>query len=293
MDIAIMQKRKRNVFNFERVKWKSLFTNELEIDVKPLPSGADIYGNYKMNVSVDKQRVKANEPINLTITIKGIGNIDDIEEFKLDIKDAIVYTDKPKKKIYTNNKEELGEFSQKFAIVSDRNFTIAPIEFTFFDSETKSIKRVKSRQFDIEVINKLIKTEPAKLEKKEAEIQKEPKTKIVYKKASLTQIILSAIGGFILGLLSLFLIQKFSNKPEDKTQTELPLSKRIKKSKNEKELLSVLLPYTNRSKKLKKVIKELEENLYEGKKHKINRKDLVQNINNYLKKDKEIEEILK
>ena len=86
-----------------------------------------------------------------------------------------------------------------------------------------------------------------------------------------------------------------SNQPktEDKTETELPLPKRIKKSKNDKELLSVLLPYTDRSKELKKIIKELEENIYEGKKHKINKQDLVQNINNYLKKDKEIEEILK
>lgn len=293
MDAAIMQKRKRDFFNFERVKWKSIFTKELEIDVKPLPNGVDIYGNFKMSASVDKTKVKANEPVNLTVSIKGIGNIDDIEEFKLDIKNAIVYADKPQRKIFTNNKEELGEFTQKFAIVSDRNFTIDGLEFSFFDGESEKIKTVKSKPFDIEVVGSLIKTQTAKLQKKEETKQIVPKTKVIYEKASLTQLILSALGGFILGMLSLFLIQRLSNKTEDKIETELPLPKRIKKSKNDKELLSVLLPYTDRSKELKKIIKELEENIYEGKKHKINKQDLVQNINNYLKKDKEIEEILK
>jgi hypothetical protein len=291
MDAGIMQTRKRDFFNFERVKWKSLFSNEIVIDVKPLPAGADIYGDFKMSVTVDKQKTKANEPVNLTVTIKGIGNVDDIEEYKLDIKDAIVYADKPQRKIYTNNKEELGEFTQKFAIVSDRNFTIEPLEFTFFSSEEKEVKHLKSEQFDIEVTASSIKTQTAKLEKKEQAVEAIPKTKIIYDKASQTKLILFTLGGFLLGVLSMFLYSM--PKRGKKEHSELPLAKRIKKSKNDKELLALLLPFIGKSQKIKSMIRALEENVYEKKENKIDKIDLIKNIEKYLIKEKDIEDILK
>ena len=291
MDVGIAQKRKRDFFNFERVKWKSLFSNEIEINAKPLPAGADIYGNFKMSVTVDKQKTKANEPVNLTVTIKGVGNVDDIKEYKLDIKDAIVYADKPQRKIYTNDKEELGEFTQKFAIVSDRNFTIDPLEFTFFDGEEEKIKHLKSEQFNIEVTGSLIKTQTAQLEKKEPKTVEAPKTKIVHDKASQTKLILFTLGGFLLGALSMFLLtlpkrRKIENE-------ELPLSRKIKKSKNDKELLSLLLPFVGKSDKIKSTIKALEENVYNNKENKIDKIDLIKNIDKYLIKEKDTEDILK
>jgi len=291
MDAGIMQKRKRDFFNFERVKWKSLFSNEIVINAKPLPAGADIYGNFKMSVTIDKQKTKANEPVNLTVTIKGIGNVDDIEEYKLDIKDAIVYADKPQRKIFTNDKEELGEFTQKFAIVSDRNFTIEPLEFTFFNSEDEQIKHLKSKQYDIEVTGSMIKTQTAQLQKKEQITVEAPKTKIIYDKASQTKLILFTFGGFLLGVLSMFLFNL--PKRRKKERAELPLAKRIKKSKNDKELLSLLIPYIGKSHKIKSTVKTLEENIYDHGKNKIDKIDLIKNIDKYLIKEKDIEDILK
>ncbi len=290
MDIGILQKRKRNYFNFERVKWKSLFSNEISIDVKPLPAGADIYGDFKMSVTVDKNSTKANEPINLTITIKGIGNIDDIDEYKLDIPDAIVYADKPKREIFTNHKEELGKFTQKFAIVSDRNFTISPITFKFFSGDENKIKELKSDEFHIKVSGSQIKTQTAHLEKKEDNKTSKVETKIIYDKASYTKLTLFTIGGFLLGALSMFLL---SMPKREKIEENLSLNKRIKKSKNDKELLWVLVPYVGKSKKIQDIISKLESNVYYNKSNKIDKKDLVKNIEEYLSKDKDIEEILK
>ena len=288
MDAGIMQKRSREFFSFERVKWKSLFSNDLTIKVNPLPQGVDIYGNFKLDAKVDKLKTKANEPVNLTITIKGVGNIDNIEPYKLDIKNAIVYADKPEKKIYTNDKEELGEFTQKFAIVSDRDFTINPLEFKFLDSNDKEVKLLKSKEFKIEVQQSLIKTQTAKLEKGD-QTEQIIETKIVYENVSKTKLILFTIGGFLAGLLTAFLLKY----PWKKIKIdELPLAKKVKNSKNDKELLSLLLPHTSKSKKIKNLIKELEENVYEGKKNIIDRADLIKNIETYLLKKKDKEDIL-
>ncbi len=289
MDAGIMQKRSRDFFSFERVKWKSLFSNNLTVKVNPLPQGVDIYGNFKLDAKVDKLKTKANEPVNLTITIKGVGNIDDIEPYKLDIKDAIVYADKPEKKVYTNNKEELGEFTQKFAIVSDRNFTINPLEFKFFDSNDKEVKLLISREFKIEVEQSMIKTQTAKLEKSD-NTPKIVETKIVYDKASKTKLILFTIGGFLAGVLSAFLLKYPWKKRE---VDELPLARKVKNSKSDKALLSLLLPYSNKSKKMKNLVRELEENIYEGKRNIIDRADLIKNIENYLLKEKDVEDILR
>lgn len=295
MDAGIMQKRTRDFFSFERIKWKSVFSNDLTIKVNPLPQGVGIYGNFTLEAEIDKQKTKANEPVNLTVTIKGIGNVDDIEEFKLDIKDAIVYADKPERKIYTNEKEELGEFTQKFAIVSDRNFTISPLTFTFFDSREKQVKNLKSQQYTIEVEGAMIKTQTAKLEKKSSSDSqtKAVETKIIYDKVSQTILTLFTLGGFLIGFLTAFLLFKKELLKNTDQKQEQPLIKRIKKSKSDKELLSLLLPYAHRSKKMQSLINLLEENVYEAKMHHIDKKMLIKDLEVYLEKDKEIEDILR
>ncbi len=291
MDVGIMQKRTRNMLSFERVKWKTIYSNAIKIDAKALPQGVSIFGDFKFSAKIDKTKTKVNEPVNLTVTIKGVGNIDDINEFKLDIKDAIVYGDKPLKKIYTNDKEELGEFTQKFAIVSDRNFTINPLEFVFFDKDSKKVIKVKSERFNIEIEDSIIKTDTAKLEKQN-EASVVTKTEIIYDNASKTMLTIFALGGFLLGLLTHFLLTK-EQKRDKKTKEDTPLEKRIKKSKNDKELLSLLLPYTSRSKKMQTMINRLEENIYEGKNNIINRTSLAKDIKKYLQKDRDIEDILR
>lgn len=289
MDTGILKKEKRNFFNFERVKWKTLYTKGLNIKVKPLPAGVDIYGNFKFETKIDKNSIKANEPVNLTVTIEGIGNIDDIDDFKIDIKDAIVYADKAEKKIYTNNKEELGKYTQKFAIVSDRNFTIEPLEFTFFDSVGEKVKTIVGKKFDIEVTGSIIKTTTAQLEKKTS--GEDVKTKVVYDQTSKTKLILFTFAGFLLGFLTAFLLG-FNFKRKSKEKVNLSLATKINKSKNDKELFSHLLPFADKSEKMKELIKQLEGSIYGNKQHQINKKKLAKNIQNYLKQDIKVNEIL-
>ncbi len=295
MDVGVRKKIKQNAFTFERVKWKSIFSNDMTVDITPLPEGVNIYGNFKLKTQIDKQTTNSNEPVNLTITIKGTGNVDDIEEFKLDVKDAIVYADKPQRKIYNNDKEELGIFTQKFAIVSDRNFTIPSLKFTYFHSDEKKIKHLKSKQFDIEVQQSIIKTQTAKLLKKENP-QEVVKTETNSDKISATKLTLFTLGGFIIGFLTALIFKSFkneSNNKKEKMKTPPPLSKRIKKSKSDKELLALLLPFMTKSNKMESLIKQLEENIYENKQHKIDKFDIIKHLDEYLTKEKNIDDILK
>lgn len=291
MDAGMMQKRTRDLFSFERVKWKSVFSNELSIDVKPLPAGVNIYGNFELNAEIDKNSTKLNEPVNLTISLKGVGNIDDIEDFKLEIPNALVYADKPQKKIYTNNTNELGKFTQKFAIVSDRNFTIPSLSFTFFDSNEKKTRTLTTPTYEIAVEGGIVRTQTAKLEKKTTDTDTaEPQ--VIYSEVSKSQLVLYAFGGFLAGIALSFLVFMIQRPKQHTKDHETPLITKLKKSKSNKELLSHLLPYAHNSQMMRQFVAELEENIYEGASHRIDKKKLLAELESFLQETPTQHEIL-
>jgi len=73
----------------QQLSWQKVFSNEPSLEVTPLPNGLELYGNYQIEAHVDKQEVQANRPVNLTISVKGEGNIDDIKKFDISINNTI------------------------------------------------------------------------------------------------------------------------------------------------------------------------------------------------------------
>ena len=248
------------------IEWSRIASNSLNIEVIPLPQGVTVSGNFNIQAKVDKTKVYANKPVNLTIKIEGSGNIDDIEKFNINLPDAIIYADDPKINSYIKNGKYYGTFTQKIAIIADRNYTIPSIEFKFFDG--KEVKIIKTKPIKIEVIggnssNDNIKVVASNIDKNTT------KTKIVYKKSNSW---LSLIIGFILGIFTTLIFTKFKFKPQ---KEELPITKAIKKAKNDKELYNLLLPYLNEGEFIKEVINKLEENIYKKTQHKINKQDII------------------
>ncbi len=267
-------------FMLQNVKWTNLYSNELNIDVKPLPSNVSVYGNFSITDKVDKTKVKANTPINLTLTIKGDGNIDGINNFKLKIPNITIYSDNPKRNIYFKNGEYKGSFTQKFALISSNDFTIPAIKFSFFDKITKKIKTIQTKPIKIKVISSSSQALKHQLVENN-NIQQNKKTiKIVYKNKNSYEKWIYFVAGLFLGMILMFLLKeiKISIKKDEK---ELSLANKIRKSKNDKELLKILLPYENNY-EIKNIIKMIEENIYMNKNNKIDKKELSKNIENIL-----------
>jgi len=274
----------RDAFSFmlQRIRWKNIFSNELKIKVKPLPNGVNVYGKFNISATVDKEITKANKAINLTLSIRGEGNIDDIDSFNLQVPNATVYKNKPKINTYLENGVYKGSFTQKFALVSDSDFVIPAIKFSYFDKDEKKIKTIQTKPIKIKVTgggsfqatptsHKLITASATPKEK----IVK----KIVYKEANpfekWTYLLVGLFVGFVLSNLKY--LKRFK-----KEQSEHPLAYEIRKAKSDKELLKILLPYVSKSQKIKEIVNKLEENIYMKKSHKIDKKAL----------SKEIEELL-
>ena len=281
----------RDAFSFvlQRIRWKNIFSNELRIKVKPLPNGVNVFGKYSIQADVDKEITKANKPVNLTLTIRGEGNIDDIDSFDLKVPNATVYKNKPKRDTYLENGVYKGKFTQKFALVGDNDFVIPPIKFTYFDKDEHKVKTIQTKPIKIKVTgggnfqampttHKLITSATAPKEK----VVK----KIIYKEANPFEKWIYLVIGLFIGFLLSNL--KYLTKFGKKKSSEHPLSYEIRKAKNDKELLKILLPYVSKNKKIKEMVNKLEENIYMKKSHKIDKKTLSKEIKELLNpKDEE------
>jgi len=252
------------------IRRQKVFSNSKKLKVLALPPGIDIQGDFKISASLDKNSTKANEPVNLTIKIEGLGNIDDIDELKFDLENEVVYSSKPEISSYLKNKKYGGVFEQKVSIIADKDYTIPSIEFKFFNKATKSIKTIKTKEFDVKVSG--IKTTNPNIQTSKVQVNKaiQVPAKIIYKSEdSYIKYVFMLIGIFIGILISYFIF-----KPKNKQKQDKPLEIQIKKAKNDKALYTVLLPYSFNT-KIISIIKQLEENIYNNKSNKINKKELL------------------
>ena len=271
----------RGFFSSRQISWKKLYANGLDIEVKALPEGVDIYGDFTISMKVDKQEVKANKPVNLTIDIKGQGNLEDIEKIELDIPRTVIYSDDSK--VY-NSGATKGVFTQKVAIIADQNFTIPSVTFTFFDKNTQMKKSVKTEPIDISVIGSTVQPFVAsKIEQKivlnaveESVVESSTNLNTSVECSSQKSIfwyVLGLFSGILLTVLAWFGRIKLR---KNRVKKEISITKQIRKTKDDKSLFELLLPYRDDDAFIKETLRKLEKNIYASGSEKIDKNELIE-----------------
>jgi len=257
--------------------WEKVFSNEEKIEVLALPNGVNIQGDFKISASVDKSTTKANQPVNLTLKINGYGNIDDIEEFKLDMDNEVVYSTKPQIQARIQRGKYSGVFTQKHSIIADSDFTIPEISFKYFDINTKTVKTIKTKEIKVKVkgVAKEAPSIQTANQKQEVKTIQLPPKIIIEKEDSYIKYLFGGVG-IILGLL----LSYFITSRKTKKEVIKPLEVKIKKSKNDKELYSILLPYSYNS-AITEILNLLEDNIYNNKNNKITKKEILQIVDEW------------
>jgi hypothetical protein len=250
-----------NTYDIKQVK---IFSNDKTISVEPLPEKLTIQGKYAIKALVDKTETTTNQPINLTIKIEGLGNIDDIGEFILDLPEQVVYSSKPTITSSYKDGKYGGVFTQKISILSNKDFDIPAIVFKYFDKTSKKPQIIETTPFFIKVSGekkigqKVI--ENGAIQVGVQTIKEDVTIKYFY-----------AFGGMGFGALVTFLLMR---KKEEKIE-ERAFDIAIKKAKNDKELYDLLIPYSQNN-ALKSYIKQLEENIYGAKTNTIDKKAIIE-----------------
>ncbi len=146
----------RNIENVEM----TIESNPLTVNVKPLPlknkpanfSGA--VGYFDMSTTVDKTQLKSNEAFTYKLTIRGKGNLEMIDDLNIIFPpDFEVYDPKITNNIATSSNGVSGSRIFEYLIIPRNagDFTIDPVEFSYYDLSKNQYVTEKSPAYKIKV----------------------------------------------------------------------------------------------------------------------------------------------
>ncbi len=221
---------------------KEYKTPKITVIVKKLPKDALFAGDVKLKAKVDKTQTKPNEPITLTITIKGRGDLSLIPPFNPKMKDATIFPSSIKLETKVINGAYIGKWIQKIGYSSDKDFQIPPFKIKYLNSTTNTVEVLETKAIDIDVIDSFA------------------------LKKWLIYILLIIFGGLITTILQ----KVYKSLKRKKSDIEIA----IKSAKSDKELYQLLLPYSD-NREIAIWIEKLQNNIYNKKKYKIDKREII------------------
>lgn len=135
-------------------------SNSIKLNVRPLPTASapvdfsGVVGNFTITALLSRDKLRANDATNLTITVSGNGNIQYIDDLSLnfppdfDVSEPII-TDKINKSGNTISGSRIFEYT--LIPRSAGKFTLSPIAFSYFDLQNHTYKTIETESFEIEV----------------------------------------------------------------------------------------------------------------------------------------------
>ncbi|PVW15276.1 BatD family protein [Marixanthomonas spongiae] len=139
---------------------KTISAGKRTIDVKPLPAQgkpddfAGAVGDFDFNVSVNKNKLDANESLELTTRVSGTGNLKLFELPSITLPNSLeVYEPERSEKVRTTRSGMNGSVTETYTVVPQfkGNYPIRPLTFSYFDPKTESYKTLSSEEIVIDV----------------------------------------------------------------------------------------------------------------------------------------------
>lgn len=121
------------------------------VKIKSVANTADLSGEITLQVSVDKVKVRAHEPVHLSLYVRGHGNLDQFIPYDLNISGVKSFSEPAYKELSLNEDGYSGEIRQEFALVAEKSYVIAPFSLSVFDTNTHKTKILRSKPIVIEV----------------------------------------------------------------------------------------------------------------------------------------------
>jgi len=150
--IGLQDRKKRDMLNMGLgTKWLEKASNTLDIEVLPQAVESDLVGTFALNAKVDTQEVKANKPVNLTVTIEGEGNLFNFDLLNYELDGVTVYSDDAKVDLKVADGHIYSSYRKKFVFISDKSFTVPERIFSVYDLKEGKQKVLKIKAFNIAV----------------------------------------------------------------------------------------------------------------------------------------------
>jgi len=262
-----------------QIRWRKIFSDEAKLTVKPLPQNLELYGSFTISAKVDKQQVHANKPVNLTVTVTGEGNVEDIVKFDPVINDTIVYADDPKTEGELLNGQYSGTFRQKIAVIGDRDFQIPSLTLRYFDGRLKKVVTKATKPITIKVIGSTAAKRVPNIEQNPSIIASNPVISAQSDQASVKTVdtnikYLYLLIGLFIGALGMYAAVRYAARSRSKK--DIPLLKAIQKARNDRDLFNLLLPFGKTDPLIDETLEHLEANIYTDADNAVDKKVLLE-----------------
>ena len=138
----------------------SVKSKAVSIDITPLPAANKptqfngAVGDFSFKAEISKDKVKANDAINLTITVTGNGNIKLVDPPKINFpEDFETYDPKTKDNITVTNGGVSGSKTFDYLVIPrhEGDYVIDKIDFSYFNLDKKQYVSIPSPEFKIHV----------------------------------------------------------------------------------------------------------------------------------------------
>jgi len=254
----------RDIFRlFAPLKWQKAVSNSINIEVKPIPNGASLVGEFNIFTSINKQKVKANKPIKLQIQISGNGSLDTLREINYNIDGITIFSDDADiKSSFQKDGSIVSRYKKSFVFIADSNFTIPSQEIIFYNRKKAKLDKLIIPEYNIEVVGGVAKTTAVMTN------QLRPKViiKKVEKHTELSKLILFFMLGIISTLAFLYILPLIKNYKRDNFYS------------NEK-ALKILYANIEKSLEIEEIVRDLYAQKSGDKSIKINKKRIKEIIN--------------
>ncbi len=146
---------------------KPMVTNIISLDVQPLPANKPLnfsgaVGAFTFTPSISTNELRAHEAVTIKIDISGVGNMKLIRNPNIEFPTNFEVYDPTINNSLSSTLQGLkGTRTIEYLAIPryEGDYTIPPIEFSYFDINTRSYKTVKSPEYSL----KVLKGDPAKV----------------------------------------------------------------------------------------------------------------------------------
>lgn len=138
---------------------KTLNTNPVTVDVKPLPEGkplnfSNAVGSFSFNSTINTKETRANEPITITLEISGTGNSKLIQNPEIifptnfETYDPTINND-----LQVSANGLTGKKTIEYLAIPryEGKYVVPAIEFSYFDINSKTYKTLRSSEYNLEI----------------------------------------------------------------------------------------------------------------------------------------------
>ncbi len=130
--------------------------NDVKANLPPVSfvvkgSPVSLNGHMKLEAKVDKTTALAHEPIHLSVSLSGEGNLDRYIPLSVAIKGVNLFAEAPVRNIALSPQGYRGEITQSFALVSRRPYTIPALSLQVLDTVSGKVQALKTEPIRIEI----------------------------------------------------------------------------------------------------------------------------------------------